>query len=246
VIYGVKSEPGKEPHQWKVAPFASVGADEQFQARFIALAELFGGAMWSEDKRTSIIDKFWSMVLEGFTPAFLHLRQAIDMESTPNTPILNLRNEFDGFYSKLWTAYEHRLSDLALEMGYKINFLFAENEKQFEQQSKQFGKQFGFDDEVLKYLGQQRAAWQNKLVNIRNKVIQHARIPAEAVPVVYRSSTAKVYFDNCWRMAEWFSAILMAKHLSPSVELAELPAEISNNGRRAFVIQFKPGIKFRE
>jgi hypothetical protein len=47
-------------------------------------------------------------------------------------------------------------------------------------------------------------------------------------------------------MAEWFSAILMAKHLSPSVELAELPAEISNNGRRAFVIQFKPGIKFRE
>ena len=66
------------------------------------------------------------------------------------------------------------------------------------------GKQFGFDDEVLKYLGQQRATWQNKLVDIRNKVIQHTRIPAEAVSVVYRSSTAKVYFDNCWQVAEWF------------------------------------------
>lgn len=243
MIHRIKIEPGKEPHQWKVIPFANVGSDEQFQARFLAFADLFGVAMWSEDKKKSIKDKFWSMVLEGFTPAFLHLRDATKLESTPNAPILNLRNEFDGFYSKLWTAYQHRFADLAQEMGYKVSFLFSDKDANFDKQSKEFCKQHGFDDEVLHYIAQ-RSTWQTELANIRNKVIQHARIPAEAVPVIYKSSTAKVYFDNCWQMAEWFTAIMLAKHLPPSFELAALPESLNDNGRKAFTIQFKPGVKF--
>jgi hypothetical protein len=242
MIYQTKSEPGKEPRDWKVVPFVDVGADEQFQARFGALADLFNAASWNVEIRKSIMDKFWSMVLEGFTPAFLNLRQAIRLESDPTTPILNLRNEFNSFYSKLWTAYQHRFADLAEEMGYKVNFLFSESEAKFEQRGKQFGQRYGFDDEVLRHIGEQRRSWQNKLADIRNKVVEHARIPADEVSSIYKSSTAKAYFDNCWQMAEWFTALLMAKHLPASLELASLPEGMTDGGKKAFAIQFKPGL----
>jgi hypothetical protein len=45
-------------------------------------------------------------------------------------------------------------------------------------------------------------------------------------------------------MAEWFTAIMLAKHLPPSFELAALPESLNDNGRKAFTIQFKPGVKF--
>src|ERR1039457_4418908 len=80
VIYSTKAEPGKEPSQWKVVPLVDVGVGERFQARFVALADLFNAASgWSVEQKKSIMDAFWSMVLEGFTPAFLHLRTAISL-----------------------------------------------------------------------------------------------------------------------------------------------------------------------
>jgi hypothetical protein len=247
VIYSTKAEPGKEPSQWKVVPFVDVGVGEQFQARFVALADLFNAASgWSVEQKKSIMDAFWSMVLEGFTPSFLHLRTAISLSSDPNAPILNLRNEYDGFYSKLWTAYEHRFADLVQAMGYKVRFLFAEDEAKFEKQGKKFCELHGIDKEVLTFLGEQRTAWQNNLADIRNKVVQHAQIPADAVPMVYKASNAKAYFDNCWQTAEWFTAILMARHLTESLELADLPRELTENGRKRFAIQFKPHVQFTE
>ena len=42
MVYGIKSEPGKEPCDWKVFPFVDVGAEEQFQARFLDLANAKG------------------------------------------------------------------------------------------------------------------------------------------------------------------------------------------------------------
>jgi hypothetical protein len=244
MIYSVKDEPGKEPRDWKVVPFVNVGAGEQFQARFLHLAELFKAAIWQPAGREkSVMDAFWSMVLEGFTPAFLHLRQAIKLSGEPTTPILNLRTEYDAFYSKLWTAYEHRFADLLQEIGYKARFLFSENDKRFEEESAKFAQQHGIGNDVIAHIKLHRDTWQNKLVNIRNKVVIHAQIPAEEVPVIYKPSTAQAYFDNCWQMAEWFTAILMAKHLPESLELAELPENLTEGGRKVFAIQLKPGTR---
>jgi hypothetical protein len=244
MIYGVKSEPGKEPCDWKVVPFVDVGVEEQFQARFLDLANLFNATTWNQGRKKAIMDRFWSMVLEGFTPAFLHLRQAIKLSNIPNTPVLNLRNEYDAFYSKLWTAYEHRFGDLASEMGYKVRFMFAENEDTFQKKSKAFAMQHDISEEVIVYLNEQRNSWHNKLVKIRNKVVQHAQIPAETVPVIYQPSTAQAYFDNCWQMAEWLTAILMGKNLSTSLQLYDLLPEQTENGRKAFTVQFKSGVRF--
>lgn len=245
MIYSVKDEPGKEPRDWKVVPFVNVGAGEQFQARFLHLAELFKAAIWqTAEKEKLITDAFWSMVLEGFTPAFLHLRQAIKLSGESTTPILNLRTEYDAFYSKLWTAYAHRFADLMQEMGYEARFLFSENDKKFEEVSAKFAQQYDIGNDVIAHIKLHRDTWQNKLAKIRNKVVIHARIPAEEVPAIYKPSTAQAYFDNCWQMAEWFTAILMAKHLPKSLELAELPGDLTEGGRKVFAIQFKAGTQF--
>jgi hypothetical protein len=245
MIYSVKDEPGKEPRDWKVVPFVNVGTNELFQARFLNLADLLRGAMWeTAAKEKLIMDAFFSMLLEGFTPAFLHLRQAIKLSQDSTTPILNLRTEYDAFYSKLWTAYEHRFADLLQEMGYKVRFLFAENDKKFEEDSAKFAQQHGIPSDVIAQIKLERDAWQNKLATIRNKVVIHARIPAEEVPVIYKPSTAQAYFDSCWQMAEWLTANLMAKHLPESLALYDLPEYLSDGGRKAFTVQFKPGVKF--
>ncbi len=245
MIYSTKNEPGKEPSEWKFVPFVDVGAGEQFQARFLAFANFFDAASsWSTGQKKLIKDAYWSMVLHGFTPAFLHLRTATLMSAEPNTPVLNLRNEYDGFYSKLWTAYEHRFGDLAQAMGYKVSFLFAENEEKFEKQANKFGEKHGIGKEVLASLGERRISWQNKLAKIRNKVVQHAQIPADTVPVIYMPHTARVYFDNCWQTAEWLTAVLLSKNLPNSLELAVLPAELTQGGRKAFALQFKSHVKF--
>jgi hypothetical protein len=241
MIYSVKDEPGKEPSDWNVVPFVDVGAGEQYQARFLALADLFNAATtWDAVKKRAITDAFWSMVLEGFTPAFIHLRNAMVMSAQPNAPILNLRTEYNAFYSALWTAYHHKFADLAREMGYRINFLFSESEEKFASQSKQFGEQHSIGPDVIAQLGKDRIEWQNRLADIRNKVVQHAQIPADSVPAIYEPANANAYFDNCWQAAEWFISILLGKHLPNSLEIAALPDELTEQGKRMYVIQFKP------
>jgi hypothetical protein len=244
MISSIKVDPGKEPSEWKAVRFADVDGNELFLTRFRNLNDLFGAAMWDTEKKESVKSAFWSMVLEGFTPAFVHLRAAIALSNEPKTPTLNLRSEYDAFYSKLWTAYEHRFGDLLQEMGYKARFLFAESDKRFAEESATFAQQHGIGSDVIAHVKLQRDSWQNELSRIRNKVVLHARTPPETVPEVYKPSTAQWYFDNCWMMAEWFSAILMAKSASPSVELAALPPDHTQGGRRVMAFQFKPGVKF--
>jgi hypothetical protein len=38
----------------------------------------------------------------------------------------------------------------------------------------------------------------------------------------------------------------MARHLTESLELADLPRELTENGRKRFAIQFKPHVQFTE
>lgn len=238
MIHSVKSIPGKEPSEWEVVPYADVGADEQYQARFSSLADILKMAEgWDAEKRKKVTDDFWSLVLEGFTPAFIHLRNATALSAQSNAPILNVRTEYNAFYSALWIAYQHKFNDLVREMGYKINFLFFDSEEKFDKQSKVFGEQYALTPEVIAQLGKERTQWQNKLANIRNKVVQHAQIPADSVPVIYQPANAKAYFDNCWQTVEWFLSILLGKHMPKGVEIAMLPDELTEQGKRLYVLQ---------
>lgn len=63
---------------------------------------------------------FILFLVEGCIPAFMHLRKAIQLATNPDSSILEVRNEFDSFYSKLWTAYRERFPALARAMGYDI------------------------------------------------------------------------------------------------------------------------------
>lgn len=162
----------------------------------------FGGGMWPPDQQEKIKDAFWSMVLEGFTPAFMHLRQAIKLSCDPKTPILNLRNEYHSFYSTLWTAYKHRFADLLKSMGYKGSFIFADNDDTFETEGAKFAQQHGIGSDVIAHIAEHRGARQNKLAKIRNQVVEHPRISPEDVAAIYQPLTAQAYFNSCWQTAE--------------------------------------------
>jgi hypothetical protein len=244
VIHSVKAEPGKEPRDWKVLTFADVGSNELFQMRFADLWRYFQGGMWPSEQQEKIRDAFWSMVLEGFTPPFMHLRQAIKLSSDPKTPILNLRNEYHSFYSTLWTAYRHRFDDLLQSMGYKASFIFADKDATSQKEGANFAERHNIGSDVIAHIAENRSAWQNKLSKIRNRVIAHPQIPRENAAVIYQPSTAQAYFDHCWQTAEWFAAVLLAKHLSPSVELGVLPDEMTDGGKRRFAVQVKPHVRF--
>lgn len=244
MIHSVKTEPGNAPRDWRTVPFADVGADELFLMRFMDLWRYFEGGMWPTEHQAKIKDAFWSMVLEGFTPAFMHLRQAVRLSFDPKTPILNLRNEYHSFYSKLWTAYRQRFAGLLQNMGYKVSFLFAENEEKFEREGAKFAQENNIGSDVIAHIAEHRKAWQNKLAKIRNQVIEHPRIPPEDAAAAYQPSAAQAYFDHCWQMAEWFAAVLLGKHLSPSVELGALPDTMTDGGKRRFAVRFRPHVRF--
>jgi len=244
-IHVVESNSG-EPNQWSVKKYADIGANEVFTARLLELRTHIDMAhSWSQEKREAVREAFNSLLLEGLSAAFLHLRHAHELSACDDTPILTLRNEYDSFYSKLWTSYHHRFYVLALKMGYKVKFLFSERDCDFDSEGTKFITQHAFDSSLLVFLREHRKAWQNELSRIRNKVIEHPEIPFEKARVVYTPAVAQKYFDNCWELIEDFAAILMSKSLSSSLEMFEYAPPYFVDGRhKKFGHRFKAGVKF--
>jgi hypothetical protein len=118
-----------------------------------------------------------------------------------------------------------------LAMGYKVGFIFQDIGK-FEKQLGEIRDPTRCDQRFLKHIKLQQDTSQNKLSDIRNRVVEHVQVPADAAHVIYQPSMAKEYFDLCWQTSEWLTAILMAQHLPASLELVNLSLELMDNERR--------------
>src|SRR6202035_5455441 len=77
-----------------------------------------------------------TLALEGFMPAFEHLRK-IRTLAVVQIPEMNRRQLYEDFMRTLWHAYKDLLQIVTREMGFNIGFLF-ERQSRFEERLKEF------------------------------------------------------------------------------------------------------------
>src|SRR5437660_10221958 len=117
-IHKLTVKPGVPPSQWKVVHFANIGTSELFVHRFLELPKLLNASEIYDPQRSKCRDAVMDVLLDGFLPAFEHLRTIRANASQP-PPELNRKQVYEDFMRTLWHAYKDLLPKAARELGFK-------------------------------------------------------------------------------------------------------------------------------
>lgn len=217
----------------RIEKFADLGTEEPFVARTgPGLIEILNATSFKN--REKINAALLSILFEALMPAFLSLREVLDMESGKTEKmILNLEKGYSNLYDHLWVGYKDRMPKAVALLGFEIGFLFK-SEKDFEKGMSRFLQEnsgiIGLDSRFAEMLRDERATWQNMLGSIRNDYIQHKKIDSKDVRVLFNPEAAERVFNNCWQAIEDILIVFLRTGLPhhAGVDIAEIPVEKRN------------------
>ena len=224
-VWSMKGDPRKEPRDWSVIHFASIGTSEEFIEVFTGeILELVDGTLIFDAERDALKRAIMTIVTEGLMPAFEHLRKIRSSDTTP-LPELNRRQLHEDFARVLWHAYKDLFPKATMLLGFDIGFLFKKD-TDFEK------GMFAFLNaspslmlDIPELLRRQRTNWQQALSAFRNDFLEHRKDDATKFAVFYEPKTVEMLFEHVWRtMAELFPAFIEAR-FPPTWSILEIPAE---------------------
>ena len=226
-VWSVKAEDGKEPNEWKSVHFANIGTSEEFiEVLTGEILELVDGSQIFLE-RDAVKGAIMTVVMEGLMPAFEHLKK-IRLSITNPMPEMNRRQLYEDFSRTLWHAYKDLFPKAVQLLGFKIGFMFQDDEKFEKGLSKLTTEHPSLILDVPELLRRQRANWQAALQFFRNDFLEHRKVEAAEVADFYKPGTAEILFDHAWRtMAELFPAFIEA-HFPPNWSIMQIPVEQRN------------------
>jgi hypothetical protein len=215
---------GKEPSEWKVIPFATVGTSEEFIEFFSGeLLELVDASNIHGADRDALKESIMTILTEGLMRAFEHLRK-IRSSVVSAVPELNRKQHYEDFAGVLWKAYKDLMPKTALLLGFDIGFQFQKSAL-FEKGIKEFPtKHPSLIMDVPELLRRQREGWQQGLAEFRNDFLEHRSLEAAAVEKYYRPEWAEMVFDFAWRTMAELLPVFMEARFSPTHSIRPIPA----------------------
>jgi hypothetical protein len=215
---------GKEPSEWRVVPYATVGTSEEFIEFFSGeLLELVDASNIHGAGRDKLKESIMTILTEGLMPAFEHLRKIRTSVVSP-VPELNRKQNYEDFARVLWHAYKDLTPKAALLLGFDIGFQFQKSAS-FEKGIEEFPvKHRSLIMDVPDLLRRQREGWQQDLVEFRNDFLEHRSLEAAAVEKCYRPEWAEMVFDFAWRTIAELLPVFIEARFSPTHSIRPIPA----------------------
>ena len=211
------------PSTWKPVHYANIGTSELFVHRLInEIPKLVDASTIYDPQRAETKYAITHLVLDGFMPAFEHLRK-IRTLAVDRPPELNRRQTYEDFMRTLWHAYKDLLPKAAREMGFEIGFLFQAAPKfaiglaRFVEGNPEIVESFG------DYLREQRTEWQDNLARVRNDYLEHRKLDWQDVSFAYYPGQAEAFFTRAWTAASDILVVLIVSKFPPMFGLEEIP-----------------------
>jgi hypothetical protein len=224
-VWRAKDVPGKEPKDWKVSQYSTIGAAEPFVHQLISeMPRIVDFGKIIEPQRAKVKEAIGIVALEGLMPASNALRK---IRSAPaDLPEMDRRQLFDDFGRTLWVAYKGLLPLAVEQIGFDIGFLF-QNDGNFRKGIDQFQAAHP-EPEVPnafgEYLRQQREGWQNRFSAWRNECLEHPGLGGcDKFAVLYNTSQAELLFEAAWNAIVVILAALLQAKMWPGWRLVEIP-----------------------
>jgi hypothetical protein len=229
----VTHDNGKEPNEWPKEVFSDVGTNDEFVRQFAdEFMELMGATSIFDPERQDVKDALMVLLIEGLLPAYVRLRE-IRSSTGQQIPVLNRRQQFEGFAGELWRAYKALMPKATKLLGYDIGFLF-QKPPDFKKGVTAFRAAHPSRTNVLDLLLSQKVNWQNGLAAFRN-FVEHRGASPEKFTEYYKPETAEFLFETVWRTMADILPVFIASHFSGSFTIEEIPlAERDPNHRRRF------------
>jgi hypothetical protein len=229
----VTRDNGKEPNEWPREVFSEVGTNGEFVRQFAdEFMDLMGATSIFDPERQEVKDALMVLLIEGLLPAYVRLRE-IRGSTGQHIPILNRRQQFEGFAGELWRAYKALMPRATKLLGYDLGFLFQERPK-FNKGIIAFRAAHPSRTNVLDHLLSQKANWQDGLAAFRN-FVEHRGATPEKFAEYYKPERADFLFDAVWRTLANIIPIFIASHLNGPLTIEEIPLpERDPNHRRRF------------
>src|SRR5215831_8216436 len=127
-VYRMESEPGKHPSKFKMEKFADIGWNETFVRHVTELTTIVDATSIFDKQREDTKHAIMAILMDGLLPAFAELEKIRAFDGKP-IPLMDRREFYHDFYSKLWKAYKDLTQRAATVAGFKIGFIFqSDNE----------------------------------------------------------------------------------------------------------------------
>lgn len=210
-----------EPHKWRPVHFANIGTDEPFVRGILDLDPVVGACRFTELESKQVKETINSVMMDGLMPAFLELRQIRDSVNNPAMPVLDRLQLYEDLGRKLWKAYKDLTEKAARAIGFKIGFLY-DNDEDFEAGAKAFRESNPrLRDGFEKFLESTREEWQNELAKFRNNWLEHQRGDRRPFNKFYQPQYAESLFEAVWRTIVEILPVLLELRLMDGVRLVE-------------------------
>jgi len=230
-VWRVKDEPGKEPKDWKVTHYSTIGTAEPFVHQLInEMPRIVDFGQIMEPQHAAVKEAIGIVAIEGLMPALNSLQKIRSAQA--DLPEMDRRQLFDEFGRTLWVAYKG-LFPLAVErIGFNIGFLF-QNDGNFRKCLDQFQAAHP-EPQVPRvfgdYLRQQREGWQNTFSSWRNDCLEHPGLAGcEGFASMYNPAQAEALFEAAWNTIVVTLAVLLQAKMWPGWRLVEIPVATRNS-----------------
>ncbi len=229
----VTHDNGKEPNEWPREVFSEVGTNDEFVRQFAdEFMELMGATSIFDPERQEAKDALMVLLIEGLLPAYVRLRE-IRGSTGQQIPVLNRRQQFEGFAGELWRAYKALMPKATKLLGYDLGFLF-QKPPDFKKGVIAFRAAHPSRTNVLDHLLSQKVNWQDGLAAFRN-FVEHRGAAPEKFAEYYKSETAESLFDAVCGTLTNIIPVFIASHFNGPLTIEEIPlAERDPNHRRRF------------
>ena len=227
----VTHDNGKEPNEWPKEVFSDVGTNDEFVRQFAdEFMELMDATSIFDPKRQDIKDALMVLLIEGLLPAYVRLNE-IRGSTGQLIPVLNRRQQFEGFAGELWRAYKALMQKAAKLLDYDIGFLFQEPPK-FKKGVIDFRAAHPSRTDILDFLLSQKVNWQDGLADFRN-FVEHRGAAPEKFAEYYKPEMAEFLFEAVWATMAHIFPVFIATHFNGSFTIEEIPLAERHPNRRS-------------
>jgi hypothetical protein len=229
----VTHDNGKEPNEWPKEVFSDIGTNDEFVRQFAdEFMELMDATSIFDPKRQEIKDALMVLLIEGLLRAYVRLKE-IRSSTGQQIPVLNRRQQFEGFAGELWRAYKALMQKATKLLDFDIGFLFQEPPK-FKKGVIDFRAAHPSQTYILDFLLSQKEDWQDGLAAFRN-FVEHRGDDSEKFAEYYKPEMAEFLFERVWATMAYIFPVFIAAHFKGSFTIEEIPlAERDPNHRSRF------------
>lgn len=208
-----------------VERYADFGTGEPWVARLmLGLQELVFAVPAFAETRQDFMNELGE-VFEALGMAFQELR-TLATKLADGAPALEVTQSYETLYGHLWRAHRDRFPAAMRALGLDIGF-YHRKDAEFERGATRLRAARSELADLVDLMGRDRADFQNRLAEYRNKYLEHRRrrVDPKLLADFHHPGSALNTFENVWHAMEDYVVLYVKANLPPGFHVVEIPDE---------------------